>query len=192
MGRDKAWLEWGDRTLLEWVATRCAQGAAELVLAVGRLDRDLPPALGAFRRIPDERPGQGPLAGIEALLGAIRTDWLVAMPCDMPWITAEDIGRLRRVVSREAEAKGAVFSVDGHLEPFPMLLHRSARPVLQRLLDEGRREVLGPTAELSFVEVPTAAGQRFRNLNEPGDYERAVKDFATQSLSRHPQGDNGG
>src|SRR5437763_12141966 len=84
MGRDKARLPFRGRTLVEHIAAAVAEAAGSVTL-VGAPERYQ--SLG-LPIIPDTRPGEGPLAGILAALGASQAGWNLIAACDMPVISA--------------------------------------------------------------------------------------------------------
>ncbi len=72
MGRDKALLPWGDRTMLEHVADLAAEAVPEVVL-VAREGQSFPfPAPVPVAR--DSADGLGPLAGLAAGLAAVEAE----------------------------------------------------------------------------------------------------------------------
>ena len=82
MGRPKALLQVGDATLVEWVAARLAPAFSQLLVSA-RDEAQVPQRLRGHV-VRDQRPGAGPLAGIEAGLAATPHEALVAVACDMP------------------------------------------------------------------------------------------------------------
>ncbi|MFQ5689080.1 MAG: molybdenum cofactor guanylyltransferase [Gemmatimonadota bacterium] len=126
MGRDKAFLELGDRALLERVLEGPGAPFRDLVLAVDRPERydDALRRYGWIRQdvrargrggarassawqtyhreprhlrvVPDLRPGSGPLAGLEAGLEAARSESCWVQACDLPFVTADVGERLLR------------------------------------------------------------------------------------------------
>ena len=64
----------------------------------------------------DEQPGRGPLGGIAAALGAMRSPRLVVLAVDLPRMTAEF---LRGLLAEAKEGRGVVprHGTDGFYEP---------------------------------------------------------------------------
>ncbi len=134
MGRDKLPLRIGGATLLDRVheilSSRCTE-----VLVVG--EGDYAPA-GA-RRIPDLRPGEGPLAGIEAgLLAASHRSIFVAAG-DMPFLTGEIVGGLLGLLSGSIQAVVPEFGLGRH--PLCAAYAREVRLEVSAALDGGVRSV---------------------------------------------------
>ena len=188
-GRRYLTLTLGDRSLLEHVIARNRDQAAAVLVSCGEKARQLPPSLQDLPTTLDAFPGQGPLAGIESLLEAATTEWLVALPCDMPWV---DGALLDDLVAATAEdgAVGATFTVDGRRQPLPILVHREVLPRLRSSLQSQRNSVLGPTDAGGFAEVPldpSKAPRWLANLNRPEDFDAAVVDFAKSSAQGRGQ-----
>jgi molybdopterin-guanine dinucleotide biosynthesis protein A len=168
MGRSKALLPVGPTTLIEWIVARLAPGMAELLVAA-RSEAQLPPALRPHL-VGDRHPGAGPLAGIEAGLVASRHEIVVAVACDMPWVTPELVARLvAATVGRDA----AVPRIEGRPEPVCAAYRRRAAPALAGALAAGRLQAGAAVEEL--LDVRWLDGEDpalFANLNTPADYER--------------------
>lgn len=90
MGRDKAWLPFGDETLLERVVSRVMPVVDELVVAA-RVGQEVP---GDFEVVRDPPGAEGPLAGIVAGLRALEADRVFVTACDAPLIPPALVGRL--------------------------------------------------------------------------------------------------
>jgi molybdenum cofactor guanylyltransferase len=74
-----------------------------------------PYARFGLRTVADVVPGKGAPGGVHAALVAARTPWVVAVACDMPFVSAEV---LRVLLEARDEAVDAVcFEVLGRLEP---------------------------------------------------------------------------
>jgi len=174
MGRDKLALRVGGVPLVRRVhdvlASRC-----EEVVAVGVANV---PELGGVRRIPDLRPGSGPLAGMEAGLEAAHHPLVFVAAGDMPFLSGELVGFL---LDRISEGSTAVVPAHGG-QPHPLCAayNRSALPVVSSALDEGIRAVRTLLEILGDVEYVDKELRRFgdpdlflMNVNSPEDLDRA-------------------
>jgi molybdopterin-guanine dinucleotide biosynthesis protein A len=123
--------------------------------------------------IPDSYPGLGPLAGIEAALGATAAESNLVVACDMP--------NIRAAALEELFAMGGDVAVprheDGKLEPLCAVYSRRCHPRLREMLESGVRAVNEALRllesdgfELRYVRVPIV--DTFANLNTPGDLAR--------------------
>ena len=167
MGRSKALLPVGSGTLVEWVVARLRPALPELLVAA-RSQEQLPPSLRAHL-VPDLHPGAGPLAGIEAGLAASRHEVVVAVACDMPWVTPDLVGRL---VAAVAGHDAAVPRVGGRPEPACAAYRRRAARALAAALAGGRRQAGAVLGDLDVRWLDGEDPELFANLNTPADYER--------------------
>ena len=118
----------------------------------------------------DETPGfAGPLAGLEAGLRHCVTPWLLAVPCDSPFLPPDLAERLGAAVEEhDADLAFAVTQEPGmRPQPHPVfcLVKASRLPVLSQYLLEGGRRMDGWYKDLKAVEVPFEDADAFRNIN---------------------------
>lgn len=187
MGRDKAWLEWEGRPLIEHVMERLLPLAAEVLISTNDPARYVSLADGRpmpIRLVADEFSGAGPLAGLHAGLKAARNDLLFAVATDMPFVSAEaaeyvlkacaDVdAALPRVLGQEQESPQA--------EPLFAAYRKSCRPAIEASLTAGRRRLVSFLDNVRVRYVEEADLRRWdpelmslRNLNTP-DELRAAK-----------------
>lgn len=119
---------------------------------------------------PDETPDfAGPLAGLEAGLRHCATPWLLAAPCDSPFLPPDLAERLAAAVEAgDADLALAVTREPGmRPQPHPVfcLVKASRLPILSQYLAEGGRRVDGWYKELKAVEVLFDDADAFRNIN---------------------------
>lgn len=83
MGRNKAFVAFQGRTLIERVIEALTQVCGEIVIAA---DDPRPYTHFAARVVPDSVPGFGPLAGLHAGLSAMHAGLSVVVAVDMPFL----------------------------------------------------------------------------------------------------------
>ena len=174
MGREKAMLELGGRTLLERALQLALTVAAEAIVVGSR---------GEFERygrlLEDVYPGQGPLGGIHAALWASPTDLNLILAVDTPFLEA----RFLEFLIAQARESGAVVTVprtaDG-FHPLAAVYRRAFRETAEQALAEGRNKI-----DALFAQVETRVLEEeelrrfafapaiFENLNTPEELERA-------------------
>jgi len=155
MGTDKRHLALGDKALLDQVLS---------VLT--------PTGYNVLRIEQDEHPNQGPIGGVETALLQAREDWILFVPCDMPFLTE---ALLRRVLqAAQSDNRSAFADVKGRIG-FPFALRRFDLSAVQQRLQAGERSLHGLAAALDAirVEFPLDQAWRFHNINDPEDLERA-------------------
>ncbi len=175
MGQDKLLLEVGGATLVERVAGALSACCGEVILA-GR--GTAPPSV---RAVGDARPGQGPLAGMEAGIASARHPLVFVAAGDMPFLRPELVDHLLGVVrvrgslaavpvdGRGTHPLCAAYSRDGVLPPLRTALEggvRAAREFVRSL--DGVFYV--PEAELRSLGDPDLL---LMNVNSPEDLARA-------------------
>ena len=169
MGADKALIDVGDQPLAKRVAARLGEVCGKVSL-VG--DPRLYSGVG-LPVIPDRFPGQGPLAGIEAALGATAAEWNLVVACDMPSLDVSILEALFEAGALETSCDCAVPSYsDGRIEPLCAVFHARCHAAILAALEAGVRKVTEALARLELRYIPVATDTSFANLNTPEDLER--------------------
>lgn len=159
MGRDKAGVLLDGKTLAEHaLAALRAVSDRQVVLGHGRGCPDDVP------RLPDAEPGQGPSAGLRALLASGLGDLYVLLPVDMPGVRAEHLAKL---LAARGEARAVCFARAGRLEPLPCAIATDA------VLPAGERSLhaLLSANALVTVELSETDAAALRNINSPADLD---------------------
>jgi molybdenum cofactor guanylyltransferase len=178
-GLDKGLIELDGRPLIEWVMAALAPQVGELMISANRNQE-------IYKRyrlevVTDTTPGyQGPLAGMLSTMEAARTDWILTVPCDGPFLAPDLVRRLTDAMI-EDKADVAAAAVGGRLQPVYTLQPVALAPALLRYLSAGGRKVeewlrRQRLAEADFDDQP----MRFANLNSPEDAAR-IADVLTES-----------
>jgi molybdopterin-guanine dinucleotide biosynthesis protein A len=168
MGTDKALIEVDGQPLVVLTASRVAEVCGNVSI-VGD-----PAQYAKFGLpvVPDRFPGEGPLAGIEAALGATETDWNLIVACDMP---ALEPAILERLFSAGAECALPEYP-DGRVEPLCAVYHRRCHAGIVDAMKQGIRKVtdalahLGVNHAITYISVTSA--ESFANLNTPEELRR--------------------
>ena len=183
MGRQKLTLEVGGVPLVVRVRDALTPSCREIILVGDGPDDVLPGA----RKVHDVREGRaGPLAGLEAGLGAASSPAVFAAAGDMPFVPRELVGfLLDRLRSRGLRA--VVPRHGGRIHPLCAAYDRGVLPDVTRLLDAGTRaawkllEELGEGSEYVEEELARFGDPEvfLTNVNSPEDLARA-RDVADQ------------
>lgn len=176
MCRDKLLLEVGGAPLVRRVHDALAARCEEILVA-GAKPRSALPERARF--VPDMRPGEGPLAGIEAGLSAASNPFVFVAAGDMPFVSPE-LARYLIRISAERSLQAAVPLHEG-IHPLCAVYSRDVLPLVSRALDGGTRAVHDFLESLDMVEY--IGGEDLRrfgepdlvlmNVNTPEDLERA-------------------
>lgn len=126
----------------------------------------------------DELLGYGPLGGLHAALGTIRTPYAFVAACDMPFLRPEPI---RFLVSQLDGHEAVVPCWGSDIEPLHAIYAAALRPRIAALLTEGSgaRGIRDMLPHVRAHYVPEAVMQRvegaeesFRNVNTPEEAAR--------------------
>lgn len=175
-GRDKGWVEWGGRPLIETVIARFAPQVDVLALSVNRnmaryarLGYPLLADSEAF----GEAATQGPLAGLHAVLDECSRPWLACVSCDLPGLPADLVARLHA----GRGTAPAAYAFDGRRGHYLCcLLERSLCGALEEYLAAGRRAVRHWWEEIGAIAVDFSdCPGGFVNVNSPEELEKLEK-----------------
>ena len=155
MGRDKARLRLGGRTLLAHVRAN----AKHLGLPVRVLRRDAVPRCG-------------PLGGVVTALRKTRAESVLFLSCDMPFVSAALMGK---VLAKLGAKTNAVFMDEEGLAGFPFALRRECLAPVEAQLQEQRFSLqrLAATLRARRVRVPRAQAPELFNVNTPAEWAEA-------------------
>lgn len=141
-----------------------------------------PPRLtlpGHARLVPDTRPGEGPLAALEAGLLATDAHAVTVVGGDMPWVEPAMLALLTNRLSTHPRAGVACLAVGGAARPLPLALRREPiLPLVTSLLDQGERRLRAilPGAHVVMPSHWRAAdpdGRALRDIDTPRDLVEA-------------------
>jgi molybdopterin-guanine dinucleotide biosynthesis protein A len=162
-GADKAMLAFRGETLLQRTLAALGRDGEPCLLS----HREAV-AIPGLRVVRDLRAGQpGPLAGLEALLDAARTPWLLSAPVDLADIPQNLGGTLRARATGEGAT--VIRDADG-LQPLVAIWPvEVALRAVRASLDAGERSVRAMLATLPHAVLDIAPA-RLGNLNAPADF----------------------
>jgi molybdopterin-guanine dinucleotide biosynthesis protein A len=175
MGKNKAFLVLGDRTLLAH-ALELAGNVTRDVRIVGEANK-----FAAFGpTIQDVYRDRGPLGAIHAALLSTTAELNLMLAVDLPYLQPEFL----QYLTCEAQRTSAVVTVaraSGHLQPLCGVYRRAFVEAAERSLREGRNKIdrlfaAVETRVVSEAELSQAgfSGEIFRNLNTPEEWEEAM------------------
>lgn len=175
MGQDKSLLEVGGVPTIERVVRAASVVTDEIVLVTNQPERYRHLKLG---ELADPAAGMGPLRGIQLAVESTRTDWILNLGCDLPFLTGEFLAFL----ATHASCWQAVVPVDrdNRMQPMCALFHRSIADVARELLAAGERRprVLLESVRAKHLEFArfahiSGADLLFFDMNTPADFEDA-------------------
>jgi molybdopterin-guanine dinucleotide biosynthesis protein A len=165
MGRDKALLRLGSKTLLQHVRA----GARATGLGVRVVRKDLMPACG-------------PLGGLYTALKTTQCDVVLALACDMPFVSPE---LLKGLLKKFGRRRKSMFVSHGGRPGFPLLLHRATLPEVAGNIERRRLALheLAASLKSSVVRLRVGAHELW-NVNTPEEFVIAEAWWAGQRKLR--------
>ena len=162
-GRDKAWLERdGQPQVMRLQHAFAPRVARVLVSANAAVDRY---AAHGLATVQDRIPDAGPLSGLDALVAATTTPWLLTLPVDLVHVDT----RLLPMLALLAGDMGAYAIDDDGVQPLVALWPVArARPAIDAAFARGDYAIRGLQQTLGMQAV-RLDGVRFGNLNTPDD-----------------------
>lgn len=174
MGRDKAFLELGGRTLLAQALEKVRAVTANTWI-VGSATK----FAGFGPVVEDVFPACGPLGGIQAALTATSTDLNLVTAVDMPFLQLDFLNYLI-AQARASHAMVVVPRAGGGLQPLCAVYRKKFVEVAQRSLRAGNNKVGSLFAEVHTLVIEESELQQsgfteemFRNLNTEPEWQEA-------------------
>jgi len=156
MGRDKRGIPVGGVPLLRRAALAVRTVAGDLVIvcrAGAPPDPGLLDMLDA-RVVFDRVRGGGPLAGLEAALGAARGELVVVVAADMPWIEPAVLHLLIAEAALDPAADVVAVGTERGPEPLLALYRRRIHTEVTRTLDTGERRMQALLGAVRLSVIP--------------------------------------
>jgi molybdopterin-guanine dinucleotide biosynthesis protein A len=129
--------------------------------------------------IPDLIPGAGPLGGLYTALADARHDRVLALACDLPFVSGALLERLTAESGTAEEMDAVVPRTRRGLEPLCAIYRKGCAAAARRQIDLGELRMTVFLAglcvrELDYRSIPAdIEGTLFENVNTPHDYARA-------------------
>ncbi len=170
MGVDKAFIEIQGRWLIT-SALKALTGASQRLI-VGGADPRLKQAAAEVdaAHIADHWPGEGPLGAVATALSLAQHPVTVILPCDLPYISAEDVAVLVQAVSETspASAPSAAVFTDQRRHYLPLAIDTRAAVLAERLFHSGQRAMASLLDEVTVVDLE-APSSAVSDIDSPDD-----------------------
>ena len=176
-GRDKSALPVGPTSILDRQLAALA-GLADRVFIVAGTAKPFRNA-----RVPvirDRLPNAGALGGLYTALVSARSDHVLILACDLPFVTASLLARLSALASAGWDA--VVPRPRDGLQPLCAVYARHLAPLVRARVDAGHLKVADLLVGVRHLEVGPEElatfdpdGRLFFNVNTPDDLDRAVR-----------------
>lgn len=173
MGRDKAWLQFQGRPLIErMLETVRTLGIAEIFISA-RADQNYS-ALNCPVLF-DDKPGLGPISGVASALRCTQSNLLLVLPVDLPRMTASC---LRKLLDSCEPPMGAVAELRDQIEPLIAVYPKRCREYALMNMTRGEYAVQQFASAclrehaVRIFRVPDSDAPCFTNCNTPEDLAR--------------------
>lgn len=167
-GADKGLMALQGKPLITYVIDILMPQVGTLIINANR-NLDLYGAFG-YPVIPDTAPDQaGPLAGIASALLAAKTDYVLVVPCDSPYLPHDLATRLTTALTQE-HAEVAVAHDGTRMQAVVALLKRDlAEDILQSIQRGHNKTARWITSRRLALADFSDQPQAFKNINTPED-----------------------
>lgn len=173
MGRDKAWLRFEGKSLLERAVETVRTLGLEEIFISGRGDQDY----SAFQCpvLLDAESGLGPISGIEAAMRETHSGLLLVLPVDLPRMRPDCLQKLLHAC---APLTGAVPELRGQIEPLVAVYPKRSHEQLITNIARGQYAITQFASDclrkqaVRVFQVPTSDAACFANCNTPEDFVR--------------------
>lgn len=170
-GQDKGLVNYKNHTLIQHVIDAISQQTDNIIINANR-------NLSEYQNfgypvVADTlNDFQGPLAGFLAAMGAVRTDYILTIPCDGPVITDNYVNRMRQGLT-ESKSMLAVASDGDRMQPVYALIPVKLSTSLRQFLAEGGRKIDCWYQQHNITLVEFANDSKFfTNINTPSDLQK--------------------
>jgi molybdenum cofactor guanylyltransferase len=170
-GQDKGLLEFDGRLMIEILIEQLRNQQLDILINANRNQATYRsygyPVIGD-----DLKDYQGPLAGFASAMAAVKTSYILTLPCDSPNLADNFVDRFIETHNREKSP--VCVAHDGErLQPVYALIQTGLLDDLKRFLDSGERKIDRWYALHNYVQVDFSdAAAMFQNINTPEDQHR--------------------
>ncbi|MFC3040602.1 molybdenum cofactor guanylyltransferase [Virgibacillus xinjiangensis] len=116
--------------------------------------------------------GEGPLAGIYTGMGAMKAEWYLTLPIDVPFVGKDIFSPLVRQIHPGIQAVVPV--TEKKEQPLFAVWHHSVKGIIAEQLNNRKRSVHQLLERLDIREVKMEVDKPFVNINRQEDYEQHI------------------
>lgn len=172
-GQDKGLLDFGGRLMIEIIIEALENQRIDIVINANR-NQSTYQSYGYPVISDDLKDFQGPLAGFASAMAAVKTKFILTLPCDSPMLADNFVERF--IESHNREQAPVCVAHDGErLQPVYALIDTGLLDDLKRFLQIGERKIDRWYAQYSYANVDfSTATEMFENINTPEDQQRLL------------------
>ena len=125
-----------------------------------------------FPVISDNSSGyQGPMAGIAAAIPHCRHEWVLVIPCDMPYLPTTLVERLYSGKGKSSISIAEVRdSLNQNYLQLAFLINRSMQVLLKQSLDNNQLKLMHWIKQQDTTVIPFTKKENFKNFNHLTDF----------------------
>ena len=165
--QDKGWVNWQGKPLVQYVLESIQSQTQDILINCNH-NSERYRSLG-YPIIQDLLPDfQGPLAGIQASLAHVKTEWVLICPCDTPLLPANLVSKLLSSALLQ-QAELAYPKCQGKEHYLPVILQASLLNNISDYLGSGGRSMKGFYKTINAISVDFDNKRDFSNFNCPDD-----------------------
>jgi molybdopterin-guanine dinucleotide biosynthesis protein A len=176
MGRDKGLVSFGAGTLVEYILSQVEELHQDTFIISNQMESYANFGVPVYG---DVIHGIGALGGVYTALYHAKTDYVLLLAVDMPFVNLNFLKFLLQSAEGYDVAIPQV-SEGGFLEPFRAVYSRQCLMPIKNMIDQGKRKVISFFDLVSVNYISPAEiqqfdldGRTFFNLNTPEDLEKA-------------------
>ena len=172
MGQNKALTYFKQKPLIEHVYDRLKDQVEKVFININQACNTL-----KYKEniIPDQKQNyQGPLAGLDAGLQMIQTEWLQITPCDSPFLPL-DLTQILMNTSKQSTHKIIIPQTRNNIHPTLGLFHSSIADDLNLFLKNDDRGFINFINSVGFEAVSFEDEDAFVNINTPDELKKYEK-----------------
>ncbi|NEP13208.1 MAG: molybdenum cofactor guanylyltransferase [Symploca sp. SIO2C1] len=181
LGQDKALIALQGIPLLQQVCEVALKCTSEVYVVTSwpeRYQDILPDTCQLIREVPlpVEKSPHGPLVGFAQGIAQVKTDWVLLLACDLPYLQGEVLqGWATRLAQVQKQAIALLPRQAKGWEPLCGFYRRQCLPRLTEFINQGGRSFQRWLAENMVEELPVSDARMFFNCNTPKDLELLKK-----------------
>ena len=139
----------------------------------------------------DVRPGEGPLAGLEAGLGTAKYEWVICLSVDVPFVRIELLQYLLSLcLGKNKKTQAIIPILEKQIYPMVSVYHTSCVSEIKNMLDRRNRRVLDLVNRLQTRYVLQEEWEHadpehdsFMMLNTQEDYDEMLRGRLTGGVT---------
>ncbi len=175
MGEDKALIEVDEKPLIQRVCEVAMKVSSSIYIMTPWQERyqAIVPANCQF--LPESQPKQGPLVALANGLTTIKTDWVLLLACDLPFLDYTILQQWMHQLDTVPESTLAVVPYQAsRWQPLCGFYRRQCYPDLQKFIQQGGRSFQQwlPQIEVRSISLDSTQELMLLNCNTPAELQR--------------------